>query len=69
MKVRVCSDKFVTENNLAGVGVVDLSTVEGISIFGGKEAADNYLREHRIQKQIYKTSRAAAIRELNIEEI
>ncbi len=64
MKVNVNSDAFVTKDNPSGSGEIDLDTAEGVQIFGGQEAADDYRYEQLIQKQIEGTKRTDAIKKL-----
>ncbi len=60
MKVKVFSSKLVTDENLNGKGIIDIDTPEGIEIFGGQEAVDEYKRNIKINNEM----QASAIKSL-----
>lgn len=47
-KIEVFSGRFVTEKNPNGRGIIDIDTPEGIDVFGGQDAVDEYKREQKI---------------------
>lgn len=51
MKVKVFSDKLVTEDNPNGKGIIDIDTPEGIAIFGGQDAVSEYKRNLKISNE------------------
>ena len=53
-KIEVFSDRFVTEKNPNGRGIIDIDTPEGIDIFGGQNAVDKHIRGQKINDEIQK---------------
>ena len=53
-KIEVFSDRFVTEKNKNGRGIIDIDTPEGIDVFGGQDAVDEYMRNQKISAEIVK---------------
>lgn len=51
MKIEVFSDKLVTKDNPNGKGIIDIDTPEGIAIFGGQDAVDEYKQNLTIQSK------------------
>lgn len=66
MKVKVFSDKLVTEDNRNGKGIIDIDTPEGIEIFGGQEVANEYKQKLEIQAKEKKIINRMAKEELGI---
>ena len=53
-KIEVFSDRFVTEKNLNGRGIIDIDTPDGIKVFGGQDAVDEYKYNVKVQEEIVK---------------
>lgn len=64
MKVKVFSSVLATDENPAGAGVIDLTSAEGIRIFGGQDVANQYMNEAKIVNEITRKKRADAIENL-----